>query len=146
MKKTIIISAVTIISIAANAQGSTDPIIDRALVFDIVNICAVVLMTYLITSFILQMTKQNFDYRLKNKVIEKETPENITSQLLQHNGKKDNRKWVLQWIFVMAGIGTGATIMNFSRPFGLHSVAIMAFSIAAGFLGYYFSAGRQKNN
>ena len=138
MKKTIIIAAVTIISITANAQGSTDPLIDRGLVFDIVNICAVVLMTYLITSFILQMTKQNFDYRLKNKVIEKETPENITSQLLQQNGKKDNRKWVLQWIFVMAGIGTGTTIMNFSRPFGLHSVAIMAFSIAAGFLGYYF--------
>jgi hypothetical protein len=145
MKKTILLLSVILISITAGAQEKADPIIDRSLIFDIVNICAVVLMTYLITSFVLQMIKQNFDYRLKNKVIEKQTPENITGHLLQQTTKKDNRNTILQWIFVMAGIGTGTAIVNFSRPYGLHSVSIMAFSIATGLLGYYlFSRQAEK--
>jgi len=137
MKKTIISFFAIIISVAVNAQNNTEPLIDRSLVFDIINICGALSVVYIITNFIVQITKRNFDYRLKNKIIDKETPENIAIQVLQQTDKKDDRNFILQWIFVMAGIGAGITIADFTRPVGLHSLAIMAFCIAAGFLGYY---------
>jgi hypothetical protein len=141
MKKLSITLSTIAISIAANAQDGAEPLIDRSLVFDVVHICSLLLVIYVITTFVLQMVKQNFDYRIKSKIIEKETPEEVASKLLQGE-KKDTRQTLLQWIFVMAAIGVGFTIINFSRPFGLHSLAIMAFSISAGFIGYYVFAKR----
>jgi len=136
MKKISITFSAIAISVAANAQDNGEPLIDRSLVYDVVHICSVLLIIYVITTFVLQMVKQNFDYRIKSKIIEKGTPEDVASKLLQGD-KKDTRQTLLQWIFVMAAIGVGLTIINLSRPFGLHSLAIMAFSISAGFLGYY---------
>jgi len=136
MKKISITFSAIAISVAANAQDNGEPLIDRSLVYDVVHICSVLLIIYVITTFVLQMVKQNFDYRIKSKIIEKQTPEDVASKLLQGD-KKDTRQTLLQWIFVMGAIGVGLTIINLSRPFGLHSLAIMAFSISAGFLGYY---------
>ncbi len=124
-------------SFAANAQDTFDPLKDRQLVFDLLNICSVIFVVYLISSFILQVIRQNFDYRIKSKMIEKETSENIVVQLLQPN-KKDPRNNILQWIFILSGIGLGLTLITIFQPFGIHSIAIMAFTIAAGFLGYYY--------
>ena len=141
MKKISITFSAIAISVAANAQDNGEPLIDRSLVFDVFHICSILLIIYVITTFVLQMVKQNFDYRIKSKIIEKGTPEDVASKLLQGD-KKDTRQTLLQWIFVMASIGVGLTIINLSRPFGLHSLAIMAFSISAGFLGYYVFAKR----
>ena len=62
----------------------------------------------------------------------------VVAQLLQPESGKEKRNYLLQWFFILVAIGIGFTIMNLTRPFGLHSLAIMAFSIAAGFGGYYF--------
>jgi hypothetical protein len=98
---------------------------------------------YLVSNWILQMIKQNLDYKLKSKLIEKETSENIIVQLVQPNKKDEgNGKTILQWFFILAGIGAGFTIITFTAPFGLHSLAIMAFCIAAGFAGYYYASRR----
>ena len=139
MKKLLTTTSVLIISLAAFAQDDKEPLINRQLIFDMLNICAVVGVVYLISNWILQMMKSNLDYRLKSKIIEKETAENIVIQLVQPV-KKDNanEKTVLQWFFMLAGIGVGFTLINFTRPYGIHSLAIMAFCIAAGFAGYYY--------
>jgi len=144
MKKTVSLLSFIIACVSANAQNPTEPLIDRSLVFDIINICGVLSVVYLISNFILQMTKRNLDYRLKNKIIDKGTPENIATQILQQTDKKEDRNFILQWIFVLVGIGTGVTITNFTRPIGLHSVAIMAFSVAAGFAVYYLLTKRTE--
>src|SRR5882724_2203193 len=99
MKKTIAFLSFIIVGVGANAQGTPEPLIDRSLVFDIINICGVLSVVYLISSFILQMTKRNLEYRLKNKIIDKQTPENITAQILQQTDKKDDRDFILQWVF-----------------------------------------------
>jgi hypothetical protein len=141
MKK--IISAIFILftSTAVFAQDDKGPLIDRSVIFEVLNACAIVGVIYLISNWILQMMKTNLDYRLKSKILEKETAENIISQLVQPN-KKDsgNGKTILQWFYVLAGIGAGFTIIDFTRPYGVHSLAIMAFCIAAGFAGYYYSS------
>jgi hypothetical protein len=143
MKKLFITTALLATSFGAFAQDDKEPLINRPLIFDILNIIAVVSVIYLVSNWILQMMKTNLDYRLKNKIIEKETAENIVVQLVQP-GKKGNGsdKAILQWFFVLVSIGVGFTLINFTMPFGLHSLAIMAFSIAAGFAGYYYASRR----
>jgi hypothetical protein len=39
---------------------------------------------------------------------------------------------------MMAAIGAGLILVSLTRPFGLHSLAILAFSMAAGFGAYYY--------
>jgi hypothetical protein len=143
MKKIAISAVIILSSLASFAQDDKEPLINRQLIFDLVNICAIVGVIYLISNWILQIIKQSLDHKLKSKLIEKQTSENIVVQLVQPNKKDEgNAKTVLQWFFILAGIGAGFTIINFTRPYGLHSLAIMAFCIAAGFAGYYYASTR----
>ena len=142
MKKIVVASVILLSSFAASAQGGFDPFKDRSLIFDVTNMIAILTVIYMISSFILQLLRQSFDYRIKSKVIEKGTSPEIVNQLVQP-AKKDPRNNILQWFFVLAGIGAGFTIMQFTRPFGLHSLAIMAFCVAAGFAGTYFFTRRK---
>jgi FtsH-binding integral membrane protein len=144
MKKAIIAAAILTSAIVANAEDKQPPLIDREMVFDLTHICAVVLVLYLISSFILQLIRNNLDYRLKSKIIEKETAENIVGQLLQPD-KTNPVNTILQWFCTLVGIAIGFMIMAFTQPFGLHSLAIMAFSVAAGLGIYYLFIRRTKN-
>jgi len=146
MKKSIIIITSILVSVAANAQDNFDPLKDRQFIFDSVNICAVLLVIYLLSGFILRIVKQSLDYKLKNKMLDKQTGEPVIAQLLQPESNKESRRYLLQWFFILTAIGIGFTAMKLSGPFGLHSLAIMAFSIAAGFGGYYyFTRGTDSN-
>jgi len=131
-------------AIVANAQDKQEPLIDRELIFDLVHLCAVVLVIYLISSFILQLIRQNLDYRLKSKIVEKETAENIVGHLVQSD-KTNPMNTILQWFCTLMGIAIGFMIMTFTQPYGLHSLAIMAFSVAAGLGIYYLFIRRTKN-
>lgn len=132
MKKIINIAAVTATPIIANAQNNTQGI-DR----ETFNACAVIFVLGLFMIFILSILKRIMDYRLKNRIVEKGIPENIASSILQTN-PKENRNTNIKWFALLAGIGAGLTIIYYTLPLGIHSLAIMAFCIAAGFLGYYF--------
>jgi FtsH-binding integral membrane protein len=144
MKKAIIAAAMLTSTIVANAQDKQEPLIDRELIFDLVHLCAVILVIYLISSFILQLIRQNLDYRLKSKIVEKETAENIVGQLVQSD-KTNPANTILQWFCTLMGIAIGFMIMTFTQPYGLHSLAIMAFSVAAGLGIYYLFTRRNKN-
>ena len=138
MKK--IISTISILSmaIAVQAQDNNfDPLKDRQLYFDILNICGALAVIYMISSFITIILKQHYNYRIKNRMLDKGTEENIVRQLLQPD-KKENKNDVLQWFCMLAAIGAGIILVSLTRPFGLHSLAILAFSLAAGFGAYYY--------
>lgn len=132
MKKIINIAAVTAAPIIANAQNNTQGI-DR----ETFNACAVIFVVGLFMIFILSILKRIMDYRLKNRIVEKGIPENIASSILQTN-PKENRNTNIKWFALLTGIGAGLTIIYYTLPLGIHSLAIMAFCIAASFLGYYF--------
>ena len=139
MKKLYVTIAAIGVALAGNGQDNNfDPLKDRQFIFDSMNICAVLLVVYLLSNFILRILRQSLDFKLKNKIIDKGTGEPVVAQLLQPESGKEKRNYLLQWFFILVAIGIGFTIMNLTRPFGLHSLAIMAFSIAAGFGGYYF--------
>jgi hypothetical protein len=144
MKKALIIFAALSGSIAAYAEDKPEPLINREFIFDLIHIIAVLLVIYLISSFILQIVRSNFDFRLKVKILERQTQDPVVTQLFQPD-KPNPFNSILQWICALAGVGVGFLIIDMTEPYGLHSLAIMALCVAAGLLVYYFIAKRPKN-
>lgn len=139
MKKLFTTSAIIffVFTTQAQAPDNFDPLKDRQLYFDILNIAAVLTGIYLISSFIQRLLKQYYGYRIKNRMLDKGTEENIVRHLLQPE-KKDNKSFILQWFCMLSAIGAGLMLVNWIRPFGLISLSILAFSMAAGFGAYYY--------
>ena len=132
MKSIISLTAVITMPFVVNAQSINTPTIDK----EIFNVCATIFLVGLFMIFILGILKRSIDYRLKTKIVEKGIPENIASSILQTNPKQD-RNINIKWFAILAGLGTGLTIIYYTLPLGIHSLAIMAFCIAASFLGYF---------
>jgi hypothetical protein len=142
MRKVILFSGILFTSVSLQAQEVFYPLQDRQFVFDVLNICAVLLVIYMISRFILQLIKLYLDRRLKGRIIELQTPENIIHQLLPV-AKKEKGAELLQWFFVLAGIAVGFVIVKLTMPFGLHSMAILAACVAGGCAGaYYFTRNK----
>lgn len=143
MKKTSITALISLLAITTQAQAteSFDPFKDREFIFDSLHICTILAGIYLITSFLLQLFKNGMSYRLKNRMLDKGTEENIVRELLLPE-KKDNKKYILQWFFLLASIGVGLLLVHITGRFGIHSLAILALSFAAGFGAYYYFAGK----
>ena len=139
MKKLCSTVSVFFYALAAQAQDkdSFEPLKDRQLYFDVLNICAVLAGMYLIASFIQRLIHQYYTYRIKNRMLDKETEEAIVRQLLLPE-KAESKTYVLQWFCMLAAIGCGLILVYWFRPFGLISLAILSFSVAAGFGAYYY--------
>ena len=139
MKKISITAFVSLVSFVAQAQPQEnfDPFKDRDFIFDAMHICTIILVIYLISSFILQAIKAAMTARIKNRILDKSPEENIVRELLRPE-KKENKNQILQWFFMLFAIGIGLLLVKIVSPFGLHSLAILALSIAAGFGAYYY--------
>jgi drug/metabolite transporter (DMT)-like permease len=148
MKRITTIAMIMLASIAANAQNvqeESKAIIDKDFMRELLTNSGVLLGIFLFTTFFLTIIRTFLDSKLKNKLIEKGASETIVSQLLQPL-KKDSKLEPIKWFCVLAGIGIGLTFINLFQPLGLHSLAIMSFSLAASFLGYYFFTRNSENN
>lgn len=132
MKKLTNLAFIIAMPLFTQAQGTTQGI-DR----DIFNICATIFTMGLFMIFILAVIKRILDYRIRNRIVEKGIPENLASSLIQSN-PKENRNSNIKWFALLTGLGSGLIIIHYTEPVGIHSLAIMAFCMAASFLGYYF--------
>ena len=143
MKQVIIIATVLLLPFGVNAgQDSTlREIADIPL--GVIGIPAVLLALYLILTFILTFAKSIMDNRLKARMIEKGVSDKVVEQLLQPDGK-DVKGEAMKSFLLLTGIGLGLTIISFFRPIGIHSIAIMSFSIGLSFLGYYYFLKRSE--
>ncbi|MVM39248.1 hypothetical protein GO730_19610 [Spirosoma sp. HMF3257] len=77
------------------------------------------------------MIKRLFDYQLKRRALElgvSEIPARETDEALTS----------IKWFSIWLGLGLGFTLIHFTLPLGIHSLAILAFCLAASFLGYFF--------
>jgi len=149
MKRITAVLTMIAASFAANAQTNDhiEPLIDRGLVSDMIRTFSVLLTIILFAAAILSLIKMILDNRIKQKMIDKGASENIISQLLQPINKESSRDINIKWFCILAGIGVGLSLINFFLPLGIHSLAIMSFSLAASFLGYYFfTKNRGSNN
>jgi hypothetical protein len=139
MKKTSLTAVISLFAIAVQAQApeNFDPFKDRDFLFDALHIGTILIAIYLISSFLLQMFKTGMNARIKNRMLDKGTEVTIVRELLQPD-KKENKNYILQWFFIMIAIGIAFLLLLLTKPFGIHSLAIIAFSIAAGFGAYYY--------
>jgi len=136
MKKTITIAIILFGPLAINAQNYVMPD-GRNFSREFIDIPAIILVVYLISTVILTIIKLILDHRLKSRMIEKGVSENVAEQFLQPTNK-DSKNLAVKWFLILTGIGIGLTMICFFLPIGIHSVAIMAFSIALSFLGYFY--------
>lgn len=133
MKKIIVVFASVAAPFVVFAQDA-----DRSLSNEeVFRVSTSILVVGLFMVFILAVAKKIMDYRLKNKITEKGVPENIVASILQTN-PKENTNANIKWFALLTGMGAALTIIYYTLPLGIHSLAIMCFCIAASFLGYYF--------
>lgn len=139
MKKGISLITILIAGSTLHAQGSDrpEPLVDRAFYYDLLRISSVLLVIIIIASAILAIVKLILDHRIKNKLVDRGAPESVVTQLLQPV-TRDSRNATVKWICIFAGVGLGLSLIDYFQPLGIHSIAIMSFCLAGGFLGYYF--------
>lgn len=133
MKKFIAIVIALCAALSTKAQGAgADPDSQRQLVIN----GTVIIVIYLVSSFILKAIRSIQDYRLKNKIIESALPGELAAQYLRSDIHEDKNQTV-KIVCVLAGAGLGLSLIGYFIPPVIPMLAIMSFSIAAGFLAYY---------
>ncbi len=108
-------------------------------------IFASVLVLYLMITFIITIIKTILDFRLKSRMVDKGVSDKVVEQFLQPQNR-DAKTQAIKAFLILAGIGVGLTAINFTSPLGIHSFAIMAFSIALSFLGYFYFIKRSETD
>lgn len=97
---------------------------------------------YLLCSFVLAAIKMVLNYLLKNKIVDTAViSESIVERLLP--GPQDEQNKVVKWVVLLLSTGAGLAVCNWYLPLGLHSIIILIFSTALGFLAYYLFLRRQ---
>lgn len=137
MKK-ILISAAILLSASHSSAQSIDLFKE-----EIVGTSRFLLSISIYALSILFLIKLILDHRIKEKLIEKGASETVISQLLQPADKGGNNV-NMKWFFIFAGIGIALGLVYFSRPIGIHSLAIMSLCISISFLGYYLFVRRTQ--
>lgn len=132
MKKIVTITAGIILCFAANAQDEGMQLYGP----EVFRVVASIFVLGMFMYFVISIMKRLLEHRLKNKIIDKGVPENITHSILEARSA-DDRNANVKWFAILAGSGIGLLCVNYTQPLGFHSLAIMAFSISLSFLGYY---------
>lgn len=108
--------------------------VNNSEVFRVVSTIATVVIFML---FITTLLKMFYENRLKNKIVDKGIQENVAASILQTT-PTNNMNSIIKWACMLAGIGTGLFFADYTKPLGIHSLAIMAFSLSISFIVYYF--------
>ena len=133
MKNTFLTIIAIISTIVANAQNDSISTVDK----DIQVMIGILIVIALISFTILTIIKRWMEYRLKNKLIDNGLSENTINSILQ-NGTNRNKNSNIKWFAILVGVGIALTIINYTLPLGIHSIAIMTFSVSVSFLSYFF--------
>lgn len=135
MKK-ILTSILTLLATAPAFAQNTPTTVAQTDIDPVSSIIPPVLFMSFLVFMLVSLVKYFLEYRLKNKLIDKGTPENISAYLSTKNEseKQDN---VIKWGILFCGIGVGLTVTYLTAPIHIHSLAIMAFSIGLSYMAYF---------
>ncbi|MBW1297394.1 hypothetical protein [Aquimarina litoralis] len=100
---------------------------------DVYKIGVIIFLIILVLSFILSVLRYVLDHKLKKKMLEKEISEEVIASILQKDSKGAKHNSI-KWFLVLMGTGIGLFINSLYLPLGIHSIGIMAISIALAFL------------
>ena len=126
---------------AASAQSTLVPALDantlelgRRVVFP-------AFALFLLGYFVLAAIRLVLNYLLKRQILASAVSESVVERLLP--GPQDEQNKVVKWVALLLSSGAGLTLCSWYLPLGLHSVIILLFSTALGFLAYYLYLRRQ---
>lgn len=140
MKKIITLTLLVSATLGAHAESSSNAIIDKNSFEEFVRNIVILLMIYMVTSFILNIIKLFLNDRLKRKMVEAGTSEAIVTQLL--DTKKSDNENSLKWFFALAAIAVGLGVIGCYHMTDIYALMTIAFCLAVGFLGHYFMSRR----
>ena len=110
---------------------------------EVYRVSATIVTITLFMLFIVYIVRIILANKLRQKILEKGvSQENITSlmDLSSNKGSKSD----LRWVYLLAALGLGLAIVSNYQPIGIHSIAIMCFCLAAGFLANHFFGGKRE--
>ena len=142
MKRFLLLLLVCLIAEGAAAQSIQAPALDIDTLEFARRIIIPALLFFFLGYFVLGAIKLVLNYLLKSKIIDAAVSSpSVVERLLP--GPQDEQNSVVKWIALLLSTGAGLALCNWYLPLGLHSVIIMLFSTALGFLAYYLFLRRQ---
>jgi len=142
MKRFLLLLLCCLTTWEASAQPALLPALDANAVEIARRVIFPAIALFLLGYFVLAAIKLVLNYLLKNKIIDTAIiSENVVERLLP--GPQDELNKVVKWVALLLSTGAGLTACNWYLPLGLHSVIILVFSTALGFLAYYLFLRRQ---
>jgi TctA family transporter len=140
MKKIFTLTLLLSVTLGASAQGDSYTLNQKASFEEFVRNIVLLLMIYMVTSFILNMIKLFLDDRLKRKIVETGTTEVVVAQLLA-TGKNENKN-SLKWFCALGAIAVGLGIIGCYNLSDIYALMIIAFCLAIGFLAHFYMVNR----
>ncbi len=126
----------------ASAQSAPVPALDYSALQPLAKqVLLPALALFLLGYFVLAAVKMVLNYLLKRQIVAAAVSESIVERLLP--GPQDEQNKVVKWAALLLSSGAGLTICSWYLPWGIHSVIILIFSTALGFLAYYLFLRRQ---
>ncbi|WP_285057337.1 hypothetical protein [Pedobacter ginsengisoli] len=101
----------------------------------------VILLFYVVTSFLLTLVRMLLNHRLKSKMIGMGITGDEAEKMLKTGA--ENKNHAVKWFLLLLGAGAGFALIS-SFPFGWLSVAVVAFSLSLGYAGYYVYLKKRK--
>lgn len=126
---------------SAQGTGTLAPVLDGSALELARRVFLPVAGLFLLCNFVLAAIKLVLNYLLKQQIVAAATSESIVERLLP--GPQDEQKQVVKWVALLLSTGTGLALCSRYLPWGLHSVIILLFSTAVGFLAYYLFLRRR---
>ncbi len=142
MKKLTVLAVVLLSSVMVHAQRFDDRSV--GIIEELTRSIIILFGMSLIGSFILIIFRQILDHRLKNRMLEKGASDELAAQFLRPD-VKDVKKQTMKWFIIFLCIGAGFLFIDATQPIGLHSIAILCFCIALGYLAYYLFVRKIEN-
>jgi hypothetical protein len=96
---------------------------------------------YLLCNFVIGAIKLVLNFLLKKQIITSATSASIVERLLP--GPQDEQNKIVKWVALLLSTGGGLLLCTWYPPLGIHSLIILIFSTALGFLAYYLFLRRQ---
>ena len=122
---------------SAQGTGTLGPVFDE----DLSPKVFVIIGLFLLCNFVLAAIKLILNYLLKKQIVATAPPESIVERLLPRPQDEQNK--VVKWVALLLSTGAGLALCSQYLPWGLHSVVILLFSTAFGFLAYFLYLRRQ---
>lgn len=126
---------------SAQGTGTLIPVFDGSEVDIIRHVIFPGFALFLLGYFVLAAIRLVLNYLLKRQIVTAAVSESIVERLLP--SPQDEQNKIVKWIALLLSSGVGLTLCTRYLPLGIHSVIILLFSTAFGFLAYYLFLRRQ---